>query len=334
MKDKSLGGDTWTNRFSKTTKHPENKKKYKQIPKKCSMCGSTKNVELHDKNVKKSHTVKRKSLIALCHRCHRKLHDANMTLDQLRSWVRSKKSKKSKGSLDNVTTLVSQARLIETPEHPEMLRAIASECHNADLLFTEFILCHIGTNGNKDTFINEELIPAASTPQKKPIDWEHTINNVGVVYESQYIKHEDSPSKSDLENKADYIKCEGAIWKFKFPRETREILQRHEDGKLFFSMEVYFQEAECSVCGEKFQKTVDYCEHLINRFAAGSETHRILHGLNFGGAAITKNPADRDAVGFAKANKIITLDSIIQIGKIKQFDLKDYVQFFKLIDID
>ena len=79
-------------------------------------------------------------------------------------------------------------------------------------------------------------------------------------------------------------------------------------GSVPFSYEVYFSEAECSVCGGKFYDHAnesDYCIHLKGRMIPGSTTFRILRKIEPVGEAVILNgekPAYRDSKSFIAAS--------------------------------
>ena len=176
----------------------------------------------------------------------------------------------------------------------EKLAAAGIEEIDKDLMPVKFKLVHANTNKNKDTFTKEELASAEKTPKHKPIDWQHTDRIIGVMLDSSYNEGAyDEASGDILED--DYLEIDGVIYKYKFPAYAAEMTKRHEEDDLLFSMEVWFEEAECSVCGGRFASSADYCEHLQGRMMEGSTASRILRGLTFGGAGVVDNPADEDA---------------------------------------
>lgn len=263
-------GDTYHNRYSKDRQYNKKSKKYKPLPNKCSHCGTTKGpFDIHHKDGNRKN-FKRSNLTVLCRSCHRKLHDGG-----------------GKGSA-NASILYAEGIIVEQPSNLKKLQdAIGSE-KTDDLMLVEFKLCHAGINNNMDEFLEDEMEKGYKTIRYKPIDWEHTTQNIGVVYDSEFVKA--------TEEETSYIKCYGYIWKYKHPTEAQATYQRYIDGNLTFSMETWFDKAECSECKGEFKKPDKYCDHLLSRY----ETHAVsrkLHGLNFGGAGIVKKPADKKATG-------------------------------------
>jgi len=169
------------------------------------------------------------------------------------------------------------------------------EVVDRDILPVSFKLVHANTNKNKDKFLPEELEASKSTPVLKPIDWMHTPRIIGVMASSNYVvptqaEGDDTPVEDP------YLHVAGAIYQYKFPEYAAEMIERESKDELFFSMEVWFNEAECSECQAVATASSDYCEHLKARFTPGSSAARILRGLTFGGAGVVEHPADEDAV--------------------------------------
>jgi len=167
-----------------------------------------------------------------------------------------------------------------------------------DLLYLTFKLVHAGGNLNKDYFPEEELENAKYTPILKPLSFEHGGPNIGHIYYSEFIPETDQEPA--------YLKCAAVVYKYKYPKEAQAIAKRYENDDLYVSMEVFFSKFECSECHKIYDLHIDshpiLCEHLANRFNAGSQTYRILHDLLFAGAAIVENPADVMAEVLSVAN--------------------------------
>lgn len=165
-----------------------------------------------------------------------------------------------------------------------------------DLLYIRFKLVHANTNKNRDTFTKEEMKAAEKTPILKLLNWQHGEPNIGVIFSSKYVESKDS-------NEEDYLECIAAVSKYKYKRYAEEIVDRHNSNNLFFSMETWFKEAQCSSCNEVFTKGEDsYCHHLRGRYAEDSGVSRVLRGLTFAGAGVVESPADIDADSLAIAS--------------------------------
>lgn len=193
--------------------------------------------------------------------------------------------------------------------------AIASGTGN-DLLQIMFILCHEGVNLNYDQFLKEELEKSYATIVNKPINWEHNSKeNIGVVTESylldpsnldDYLKKVKELGAEDLvigETKA-FVLCKGVIWQKQNPKRALAMLDAHQDGTLFFSMENAFKEAECSVCHSRFN-SYPYCDHLSNRRKTGKAA-RIFRDFYFTASGKVTIPGDPEARAISFATKVDT----------------------------
>jgi len=160
-----------------------------------------------------------------------------------------------------------------------------------DLMYTTFKLAHVGTNENSDEFLDNEITASVRTPIHKLVNWQHGEPNIGCMVDSKLVE------KAEGEEK--HILVAGAISKYKYPELADEIMFRHEQGRLFASMETWFDKAKCSVCGQEFTNPLTYCEHLQARGDASSkwkDCSRQLIGVVFAGAAIgVDRPADKQA---------------------------------------
>ncbi len=162
----------------------------------------------------------------------------------------------------------------------QMKMAIGREVKEDDFLYFAFKLCHAGKNNNKDIFTLEEfkkdvtkrrglVMPSWKTPEGEPVDYDHNFGFpaiVGDIYQSLLVE---SPAPEDDDRP--YIKCAGVIYRGLYPDVAFKVARGSRLGYAKVSMEV--------------------------KFAAGIPTHegRMLRGLNFKGAALTRMPADVDA---------------------------------------
>lgn len=279
----SLGGDTYTNRYTKKgqSQHPGNKK-YKAIPQKCAKCGSTKNIDIDHKDGNRDNNSP-SNLRPLCRSCHRSMHDG-------------------KGAV----IISTAARIIDDPKTQES-EAIAKN-KNSDLVHVEFILCHADINANQDEFLSDDLGDSYATAVNKPINWGHTNKNIGVIYESKYVSIDnlaegDREYYQDIDElKKDFVVCRAAIWSYKHPEEAKVMQKRQSEKKLYFSMENHFGTATCSECKETFNSGFEYCDHLLFRRQTKTAS-RQFGDSNFIGAAVVVNPADSGAKTLAIANE-------------------------------
>lgn len=199
--------------------------------------------------------------------------------------------------------VVCEARVLDMADIDKEALATAGITElDKDLMGIEFKLVHANTNSNKDTFLSDELQTASVTPKYKPINWQHTDRIIGVMLDSVYTDStENADTKTIVEDP--YLKVTGVIYKYKFPAYAAEMLKRHKEGNLTFSMETWFDAAECSICEGRFSKQSEYCEHLKDRHSPASTASRILRGLTFSGAGVVDYPADEDADSISIGNK-------------------------------
>lgn len=211
--------------------------------------------------------------------------------------------------MDNHKAILNDlpAVIVDASEVNEDSLAKANLKKSPDLMYVDYVLCHANVNGNKDAFTADNLQDRHTSIRLKPIDWEHTDVIIGVNYDSLFIdKPENVPTAfASLKNDfSPFVLVKGVVYKSKFPAYASIIEARHKAGILKYSMEVLFGSAKCSICGNQFEKSVDYCKHLNDRFTKGSNAFRELHDITFMGAGVVKNPADKDAVSFALAELI------------------------------
>lgn len=281
----TVGGDTYRNRYWKNSPGGHNKNKFRKLPKRCAHCGTTKGpFDIHGPHgpgTSRKNLNSRKGLIVLCRSCHKKLHD------RLRGGH-------SKGDLDDKVAIYAQGSIVTEPNESH-LKAIASigekegvKIGKDDVLYTLFKLCHKGANGNRDEFLDTELTEHHASARYQAIDWEHREPNIGTIYDSKYVV-------DDPEDKLPYVLCAGVVWKRRYPELARKMVERYNEGELFYSMEVWFKQAECSVCHGTYTHADDYCTCLKLRHSSIGKANRILHSIAFAGAGVTEKPADKNA---------------------------------------
>lgn len=229
--------------------------------------------------------------------------------------------------MDNKTSLVDIKGYITDMPETEEAKAIAAANKNRDLMYIRFELCHANTNRNKDTFTSEDLQNSYMTAVAKPIAWGHTNELIGHIYHSEYVPFEGA--EGSVDTNTDKIVCDGVVYKFRFPARAREIKNRYDAGKLFFSMETYFDKAKCSQCQAEFSPDGPYCEHLAKRYSPDASASRILVNPLFTGVGCVENPAD-DARGLAVASTRFNIVPLMEaLGS--RFDINDYITYMDLV---
>ena len=228
--------------------------------------------------------------------------------------------KSKKGMIEsekNKVRLFSIAsKIIDTPKDisERLVKAKKIENPNEDLLYLEFVLCHEGQNSNKDGFLLSELQANFETVKFKDLNVEHTDKIVGCIYDGELVEDEAKATYTFAGGFKPHIVCSAVVYQFKFPDVAQELIDKHGQGNLSFSMETWFKTAQCSECEEHFEEVSTYCAHLNNRFTQGQSVTRWLRGITFGGAGIVEHPADIDATSISVA-----------VHPIHEFDVKMFV---------
>ena len=221
---------------------------------------------------------------------------------------------KDKDKYNKASLKIDNIQFLSSDEVDNDKLAKAGVKRNKDLLYIRFVLCHEGINANNDEFLFEELEQNFDTALFKPVNWEHRKHEIiGCIYDSKFITEEDDTSKA--KDFKPHIVCDAVVYKYQFPVKAQVMQERYERGDLSFSMETWFESAQCSVCESSFEKQDKYCDHLKDRFSANSTVSRILKNMTFAGAGVVSKPADKDAVGLSVAAKTLrdeTVEFIVQ----------------------
>ena len=170
-----------------------------------------------------------------------------------------------------------------------------------DLLYLDLILVAEGTNDNKDTIPAEELKKRYLTLIGMPLVEEHINDAIrGVFYDAKIVNIKPGKEKGSVKivekGGRTAVRAKAYVYKSRFPREAYILKDRQEKGLLRYSVELAFNQAECSACGQTFKPGDMYCEHLLLRHQKGMDFSRIVHDVYFIGGAYTTNPAEKGAV--------------------------------------
>jgi len=212
-------------------------------------------------------------------------------------------------------------------------RAVASDKASAtqpqqDCLYMKSVLVSTGQNKNDDVFLPEEMWKAKSSPEKKPVNWEHNTgyeivdssedgkrvvadNQIIGVMDSSYPANKDgSPINTetaladDFEIPQDFdIITEAVIWKYLFPKTSAKLINEASANRIFVSMEAWFNSFDYRV-GSKIiarnEHTAFLDKHLRSNGGDGNfegqKVGRVLRNIVFGGVGIVANPANEDSV--------------------------------------
>lgn len=161
------------------------------------------------------------------------------------------------------------------------------ENESNDLMFLTFSLAHVGINGNRHEFLDEQLTAAVDTPIYKLLNWQHGEPNIGCMIVSK-IKE-----ATPIEDK--HIEVVGAVSVRKYPMYAQEIVERDKAGTLFTSMETWYEKLKCNICGAEFEFPHEYCQHakaITSAVNPYPDAAIQLYGITFAGAGIVDVPAD------------------------------------------
>jgi hypothetical protein len=213
------------------------------------------------------------------------------------------------------------------------MRAFASSGPvQPDLLYMKSVLVSTGKNANDDVFLPLEMWKARATPNLKPVDWEHNTgfeliktpgeelkdnkkivadNQIIGVMHNSYVADKNGNTITEELARADGFQIpaefdiinEAVIFKYIFPTVAARIIKEAQEGKLFVSMEAWFNGFDYRV-GSKIVARNDETVFLDRFLRAnggvgiyqGQEVGRVLRNIVFGGVGIVARPANKDSV--------------------------------------
>lgn len=157
-----------------------------------------------------------------------------------------------------------------------------------DLLrFRNAILAVSEINKNNDEISADNIKELAGSLGGRAIDINHDDRqNAGVITASRPVLHKGKAA----------VAIDGLLWRDRYPDEISGV----QAGTHHLSVEANADKAVCSQCGNQFDSSGVYCEHLKNRRLNGAR--RGFIGLKGKGAGITPRPAgtgttfDRDQI--------------------------------------
>jgi hypothetical protein len=162
-------------------------------------------------------------------------------------------------------------------------------------------------NANDDVFTSEEILSRYSTAKFKPINWMHkgsedTENeNIGVMLETtlvegdvpevNIIKAEDASCSDPRACSGKiHVKQDGIIWSGYFPTYAQKIKKGIQEGKLFVSMECFFEDF-----GYALRNSEDSEIIFLDRTDANSKMSKDL--IAFGGKGTTQYKGQKYQIG-------------------------------------
>ena len=228
--------------------------------------------------------------------------------------------------------------------HPELIlrpdfkknKALASDnslsiVESPDLQFVKFIMASEHENLNGDYFSRNELIKARHTPQHKPFNIEHVVEEtssyitaqlynsnkntiVGHIVGSALARKDgtiltekevseldktDDPKRPHDES-LDLV-ASAVLYNFLFPATVADIREMSESGDLSVSMETWFIDYDFMIDSEIVKATESNKVSLTKdwesgKIVGGRRVSRALKSILFGGVAGTDTPANIESV--------------------------------------
>lgn len=234
-------------------------------------------------------------------------------------------------SVEETTALRKEvASVIDLPDIEE---------RQPDLAYFTSRFVSTGTNLNYAHFLPSELVKASSTVPGKAVDLEHEEEKiVGHIYkhaftdkEGNYIDNVALGSKeaTEIDKQPLHIEIASVIYKTRFP----EVVESIKSGKLFVSMEAYYQSYDILVGStiltldeaKLMGFDVGSADDLMGKHAkivkAGKvvdegKVARVLRGICFSGVGIVENPANPPSIIFETTASVDTTTDVILDGDI------------------
>ena len=225
--------------------------------------------------------------------------------------------------------LMSPLKVVANHKKTTASNEISASQPQQDCLYMKSVLVSTGQNKNDDVFLPEEMWKARSSPEKKPVNWEHNTgyeivdspegdgkrvvadNQIIGVMDSSYPAHKDGTPinteaaiAEDFEIPQDFdIVTEAVIWKYLFPKTAAKLINEAGANRMFVSMEAWFNSFDYRV-GSKIiarnEQTAFLDRHLRSNGGDGNfegqKVGRVLRNITFGGVGIVANPANEDSV--------------------------------------
>lgn len=259
------------------------------------------------------------------------------------------------------TQITAKAELVE-PNSREF-KAVASYLEDRygfelkpqmDLLYSRACLVSagpsVGVNDNDDIFTREAAWAARHTPVMKPMNWQHNDKDIlGVIYSVQARDldgnvldiTDDTPPDCDFD-----LWVEAAVFRLIHEDRAQEIEARSKAGKLYVSMEAWFDDYEYGFCDKTTgglskvvsrNKDTSFLDRKL-RASGGPGVYRdpdsnqdmrigrVLRSITFGGCGFVDRPANKrskiDTVE-AMSNSLAELNTDSQIKQLLE-KVEDY----------
>lgn len=174
------------------------------------------------------------------------------------------------------------------------------------IIFDNMTLATEERNKNGDVITGDNLKELAATIADMPITDRHPRRNAKPTVFGVFTGAKVATVQVEGKDPRKHLLASGYLWSGRHPTLVRQTIM----GERRASIEAHSQEEGCSVCGQWFSSSDDYCSHL--RFiTAGMKlpdnVSRLHRGLISAGSAIVPNPAGSD-VGFHDPRFFLSAD--------------------------
>lgn len=174
------------------------------------------------------------------------------------------------------------------------------------ILFENMTLATEERNKNGDVITAANLGELASTIADMPIADKHPRRNAKPTVFGVFTGGKVATVQVEGKEPRKHLLASGYLWSGRHPTLVRQTIM----GERRASIEAHSQEEGCSVCGQWFSSSDDYCSHL-SFITAGmglpDNVSRLHRGLISAGSAIVPNPAGSD-VGFHDPRFFLSAD--------------------------
>ena len=157
-----------------------------------------------------------------------------------------------------IKTASGNSVVIESGTDKARIVAEAVKKHPTALFFRAKAIKADETNSNGDHFTSDELKKAYKSFEGVPFFTNHDNQNIenarGKIIFAEWVE--------DKKNKENAVYVIGFVDREAFPHICRSIEEEYTTG---VSMGAAVEYSTCSICGNKAEKTEDYCTHIRNR---------------------------------------------------------------------
>lgn len=187
------------------------------------------------------------------------------------------------------------------------------------ILFENMTLATEERNKNGDVITGDNLRELAGTIAAMPISDRHPRRNSQPVVFGVFTSGKVATVQVEGKEARRHLLASGYLWSGRHPTLVRQTIT----GERRASIEAHSQEEGCSVCGQWFSSSDDYCSHLsfiTSGMTLPDNVSRLHRGLIAAGSAIVPNPAGGD-VGFHDPRFFLSADI-----KTEETDMPDDTQ--------